>query len=68
MKPSKKDHHAITTGLSPDARAYPDRAGDKTTNRQWCERELKRLLAKGDTKARIVEERGEIWITRRAKK
>ena len=68
MKPSKKDHQAITIGLSPDARAYPDRAGDKTTNRQWCERELKRLLAKGDTKARIVEEWGEIWITRRAKK
>lgn len=61
------DRNAVTIPLPASARAYPE-TGDPMTNEEWCRRELARLSAKGDTKARIARDGGTIWITRSPEK
>ena len=59
----RDDPIAITIPLIADAPAYDDQPLGMT-NLQWCERELARIHAKGDTQPRLVTVGRRCWITR----
>ena len=63
MKYVRDDPIAITIPLIADAPAYDDQPRG-ITNLQWCERELARIHAKGDTQPRLVTVGRRCWITR----
>ena len=59
----RDDPIAITIPLIADAPAYDDQPLGMT-NLQWCERELARIHAKGDTQPLLVTVGRRCWITR----